>query len=61
MYPPNEVSRHRDNVDVLQRKKKERKCKTPHVVARRIHGKNDFAEILKNLDRYKSKNNFVGP
>jgi len=26
-----------------------------------IHGKNNFAEILKNLIRYRSKNNFVEP
>jgi len=25
------------------------------------HGKNNFAEISKNLTKYKSKNNFVGP
>jgi len=27
----------------------------------KIHGKNDFAEILKNLARCRSDNNFVGP
>jgi len=26
-----------------------------------IHGKNSFAEISKNLIRYRSKNNFVRP
>jgi len=26
-----------------------------------LHGKNDFAEVSKNLTGYKSKNNFVGP
>jgi len=26
-----------------------------------IHGKNDFSEILKNLTRYKSENNFDRP
>ena len=25
-----------------------------------MHEKNDFAEVSKNLDRYKSENNFVG-
>jgi len=24
------------------------------------HGKNDFAEVSKNLARYRSENNFVG-
>jgi len=26
-----------------------------------MHGKNSFVEIFKNLIRYRSKNNFVGP
>jgi len=26
-----------------------------------LHRKNDFAEISKNLTRYRSENNFVGP
>ena len=26
-----------------------------------VHRKNDFAKIFKNLTRYRSKNNFVGP
>jgi len=26
-----------------------------------LHGKNDFARIFKDLDRYKSENNFVEP
>jgi len=26
-----------------------------------IHKKNDFIEVSKNLARYKSENNFVGP
>jgi len=26
-----------------------------------IHGKNNFAEASKNLDRYRSENNFVDP
>lgn len=24
-----------------------------------LHGKNDFTEILKNLDKYRSEHNFV--
>jgi len=27
---------------------------------KKIHGKNDFIEISKNLARYRSENNFVG-
>jgi len=26
-----------------------------------VHGKNGFTKIFKNLTRYRSKNNFVGP
>jgi len=59
MYPPNEVSRHRDNIDVSQKKKKKENAR--HRTWSRIHGKNDFAEIFKNLDRYRSKINFVEP
>jgi len=32
-----------------------------HRKCRIIHGKNDFAEVFKNLARYRSENNFVGP
>jgi len=28
---------------------------------KKMHGKNDFAEISKNLARYRSENNFVRP
>ena len=26
-----------------------------------VHGKNDFAELFKNVSRYRSENNMVGP
>jgi len=35
-------------------------CYTAKDAHSYIHGKNDFAEVSKNLARYRSENNFVG-
>ena len=31
------------------------------IVLLKYHGENDFVEVFKNLARYRSENNFVGP
>jgi len=34
-------------------------CKTSYIIILIVHGKNGFAEVSKNLVRYKFENNFV--
>jgi len=43
---------------ILGSKQERSRCWANHHI-RIIHGKNDFAKISKNLDRYRSENNFV--
>ena len=39
----------------------EQKCVKFSINFLIMHGKNDFVQVSKNLARYRSENNFVGP